>query len=59
MKPLSEPLTRLIEALQTHRNLSPNDLVAAIFDEVRRFSPYEQRDDFTLIVARCKDGNYS
>jgi serine phosphatase RsbU (regulator of sigma subunit) len=50
---------RLIEALQTHRNLSPNDLVAAIFDEVRRFSPYEQRDDFTLIVARCKDGNYS
>jgi serine phosphatase RsbU (regulator of sigma subunit) len=50
---------RLIEALQTYRNLSPNDLVAAVFDEVRRFSPHEQRDDFTLIVARCKDGDYS
>ena len=48
---------RLVSALQTGRNLSPTDLVAAIFDEVRRFSPHEQRDDFTLIVARCKDGD--
>lgn len=45
---------RLIAALQTYGNLSPTDLIAAIFDEVRRFSPHEQRDDFTLIVARCK-----
>lgn len=45
---------RLIAALHTYRSLSPKDLVAAIFDEVRRFSPHEQRDDFTLIVARCK-----
>ena len=47
---------RLIEALRTYGNLSPPDVVAAIFDEVRRFSPQEQRDDVTLIVARCRDG---
>jgi serine phosphatase RsbU (regulator of sigma subunit)/predicted enzyme related to lactoylglutathione lyase len=47
---------RLIEALHTHRSLAPNDLVAAILDEVRRFSPQEQRDDITLIVARCRSG---
>ena len=46
---------RLIEALQAHRNLSPSDLVAAILEEVRRFSPQEQRDDITLIVARCRN----
>jgi serine phosphatase RsbU (regulator of sigma subunit) len=45
---------RLIEALHTHRALGPSELVAAILDEVRRFSPREQRDDITLIVARCK-----
>jgi serine phosphatase RsbU (regulator of sigma subunit) len=45
---------RLIRALQEHRRLAPNELVAAIFDEVRRFSPREQRDDITLIVARCR-----
>ena len=47
---------RLIEALQRHRTLSPTDAIAAIFDEVRQFSPHEQSDDFTLIVAKCKDG---
>lgn len=45
---------RLIDVLQTRRNLSPNDIVGAILDEVRRFSPQEQRDDITLIVARCR-----
>jgi serine phosphatase RsbU (regulator of sigma subunit) len=44
---------RLIEALRTHRSLGPADLVPAVLDEVRRFSPQEQRDDITLIVARC------
>jgi serine phosphatase RsbU (regulator of sigma subunit) len=46
---------RLIEALHTHRSLAPSDLVAAILDNVRRFSQ-EQRDDITLIVARCRSG---
>ena len=46
---------RLIGALQRHRDRSPADVVAAIIDEVRQFSPHEQYDDVTLIVARCKD----
>ena len=46
---------RLVEALQTHRDLPPGDLVAAIYDGVRRFSPQEQHDDMTLIVARCRN----
>jgi serine phosphatase RsbU (regulator of sigma subunit) len=44
---------RLIEALLTSRDLSPRNLIDAVFDEVHRFSPDEQRDDVTLIVARC------
>jgi phosphoserine phosphatase RsbU/P len=44
---------RLTEALRRHRELSAPDLLAAIVDEVRQFSPGEQYDDITLIVARC------
>jgi serine phosphatase RsbU (regulator of sigma subunit)/predicted enzyme related to lactoylglutathione lyase len=44
---------RLIEALRRNPELSPPDLLAAIVDEVRRFSPDEQYDDITLIVAKC------
>ncbi len=47
---------RLIEVLERSRELSPSDLIATIFDEVHRFSPHEQRDDVTLIVARCLEG---
>lgn len=43
---------RLVSALRRHRALSPCDLLAAVVDEVRRFSPREQRDDITLIVAK-------
>jgi len=43
---------RLVEALRRHRNLSSQDTLAAIVDEVRRFSPHEQRDDITLIIAQ-------
>jgi serine phosphatase RsbU (regulator of sigma subunit) len=45
---------RLTEALRKHRDLPPTDLLAAIVDAVRRFSPGDQQDDVTLIVARCK-----
>jgi serine phosphatase RsbU (regulator of sigma subunit) len=44
---------RLIEALRKHRALAPRDMLAAIIDDVRRFSPGEQQDDITLIVAKC------
>jgi serine phosphatase RsbU (regulator of sigma subunit)/catechol 2,3-dioxygenase-like lactoylglutathione lyase family enzyme len=45
---------RLTDALRRHHELPPRDLLAAIVDEVRRFSVGEQHDDITLIVARCK-----
>lgn len=47
----------LIEALRRHRELSSQTLLTAIVDEVRQFSPQEQRDDITLIVAKCR-GNH-
>jgi serine phosphatase RsbU (regulator of sigma subunit)/catechol 2,3-dioxygenase-like lactoylglutathione lyase family enzyme len=45
---------RLVEALRRHRELPSRDLLASIVDEVRRFSPREQHDDITLIVAKCR-----
>jgi serine phosphatase RsbU (regulator of sigma subunit) len=44
---------RLTESLKRHRGLSSPDLLAAIVNEVRQFSPGEQYDDITLIVATC------
>jgi serine phosphatase RsbU (regulator of sigma subunit) len=44
---------RLAEALLRHRALSARDSLAAIVDEIGRFSPGEQYDDITLILARC------
>jgi serine phosphatase RsbU (regulator of sigma subunit) len=46
---------RLIEALEKHRALPVTDLLPAIVGEVRQFSPYEQHDDITLIVAKGRD----
>jgi serine phosphatase RsbU (regulator of sigma subunit) len=42
---------RLIQVLQRHRGLGPQALLDSIVGEVRRFSPHEQHDDITLIVA--------
>jgi len=44
---------RLIDVVHRHCELSPQALLAAILAEVRRFSPHEQHDDITLIVAKC------
>jgi phosphoserine phosphatase RsbU/P len=44
---------RLIESLRRYRELPSQSLLAAVVDEVRYFSPHEQHDDITLIVARC------
>ena len=44
---------RLIAALRRHRKLGSQDLLNGIVDEVRRFSPHEQQDDITLIIAKC------
>jgi serine phosphatase RsbU (regulator of sigma subunit) len=43
---------RLSEALRKHRGLCSQGLLSAIVEEVRRFSPHEQNDDITLIVAK-------
>jgi len=29
-------------------------MVATVIDEVRRYSPHEQHDDITLIIAKCR-----
>jgi serine phosphatase RsbU (regulator of sigma subunit) len=45
---------RLIEALQQLRELPPQDLLVSLVDNVRQFSPHEQRDDITMMVAKCR-----
>jgi serine phosphatase RsbU (regulator of sigma subunit) len=44
---------RLSDALRRHCGLPSRDLLGAIVSEVRQFSPAEQYDDITLIVAKC------
>ena len=46
---------RLVAALRRHRELASQDLLSSIVEEVRRFSPSEQHDDITLIVAKCRE----
>jgi serine phosphatase RsbU (regulator of sigma subunit) len=44
---------RLIAALQQNSALPPHALLSAVIDEIKKFSPGEQHDDITLIVAKC------
>jgi serine phosphatase RsbU (regulator of sigma subunit) len=44
---------RLVDALRGKSGLSAPELLQAVFDAVERFSPGEQQDDITLIIARC------
>ena len=46
---------RLIEVLRRNRDLSSEALLASIVEDVQHFSPHEQHDDITLIVAKCKE----
>ena len=43
---------RLIEAIQRHRHLSAQDIIAAVVNEVQQYSGNDQYDDITLIVAK-------
>jgi serine phosphatase RsbU (regulator of sigma subunit)/predicted enzyme related to lactoylglutathione lyase len=43
---------RLIEALQRHCGSSSQSALSSIVEEVQRFSPHEQHDDITLIIAK-------
>jgi serine phosphatase RsbU (regulator of sigma subunit) len=45
---------RLLDVMRRARNLSARQIVTTVFDEVRQFSGDQQRDDVTLIVARCR-----
>ena len=45
---------RLLDALRRYRDLPTGPLLDSIVDDVRRFSPHEQYDDITMIVARCR-----
>jgi len=45
---------RLIEALRRRRELPSQAMLESIVDDVRKFSPDEQHDDITMIVAKCK-----
>jgi len=45
---------RLIDVLRQNRHQSSQAIVNAILQSVRMFSPHEQGDDLTLIVAKCR-----
>jgi serine phosphatase RsbU (regulator of sigma subunit) len=45
---------RLVEALRQRRELPSQALLASLIDDIRHFSPHEQSDDITLVVARCR-----
>jgi serine phosphatase RsbU (regulator of sigma subunit)/catechol 2,3-dioxygenase-like lactoylglutathione lyase family enzyme len=44
--------SRLVEALRRHRHQPSEALLNSLVSEVRQFSPREQHDDITLILAR-------
>ncbi len=44
---------RLVAALCRHRALCCEEMLGAVVDEVRQFTPHEQHDDITLIIAKC------
>ncbi len=45
---------RLTEALRRHRELPSQPMLGCIVDDVRQFSRRPQRDDITLIIAKCR-----
>ncbi len=48
---------RLIAALQQNSALPSSDILSATINEIQHFSPHEQHDDITLIVAKCTSNN--
>jgi serine phosphatase RsbU (regulator of sigma subunit)/catechol 2,3-dioxygenase-like lactoylglutathione lyase family enzyme len=45
---------RLLVTLRKHRDLCSREAIDAVVAEVGKFSPSEQRDDITMIVAKCQ-----
>jgi hypothetical protein len=53
------PLANEFQGLMNHLRrelpgLVPGMLLASVVDDVQQFSPHEQHDDITLIVAKCR-----
>jgi serine phosphatase RsbU (regulator of sigma subunit)/catechol 2,3-dioxygenase-like lactoylglutathione lyase family enzyme len=46
---------RLAESLRRYRGLRAEELLAAVIAEVQQFSPQEQHDDLTLMIAKGKE----
>jgi serine phosphatase RsbU (regulator of sigma subunit) len=44
---------RLVDSLRRHCDQQPRALMNSILEDVKQFSPHEQHDDITLLVARC------
>jgi serine phosphatase RsbU (regulator of sigma subunit) len=44
---------RLVAALGRHRGLCCEEMIHAVVAEVRQFTPHEQHDDITMIIAKC------
>jgi serine phosphatase RsbU (regulator of sigma subunit) len=44
---------RLVDSVQRHREHDARGIVSSVIAEVQSFSPQEQHDDITLIVAKC------
>lgn len=45
---------RLVDSLRRNCDQKPRALMNSILDDVKQFSPHEQHDDITLLVARCE-----
>jgi serine phosphatase RsbU (regulator of sigma subunit) len=45
---------RLVDSLRHNRHSCPESIIAAVVDDVRRFSAHDQHDDITLTVAKCR-----
>jgi serine phosphatase RsbU (regulator of sigma subunit) len=46
---------RLIDSLRRCRELSSRALISSLIDDIRQFSPCEQHDDVTVVIARCRE----
>src|SRR5271170_1505330 len=48
---------RLIEALRQNRAMPAKQTLTSVVEQIQSFSPSEQHDDITLIVAKCTADN--
>jgi serine phosphatase RsbU (regulator of sigma subunit)/predicted enzyme related to lactoylglutathione lyase len=44
---------RLVDALRQNKAMSARHTLTSVVEQIQRFSPFEQHDDITLIVAKC------